>query len=132
MGRWSVEQVSAAIRASWSLDTCDPADAEQWSSDNRARGQCGVSSLVLHDLVGGELMLAEVLHRDGSRQGWHYWNRLPDGTELDLTREQFTADEIVQEGSVVARPPGPPRRCAEQYLLLRERVLAELLRTRTR
>ena len=78
--------------------------------------------MAIHDLLGGELLIAEVLRRDGSRQGVHYWNRLPDGTELDLTREQFSSDELVQAPQVVMRPPGLPRRGADQYLRLRHRV----------
>ena len=56
----------------------------------------------------------------------HYWNRLPDGTEIDLTREQFSSDELVQAPQVVMRPPGLPRRGADQYLKLRHRVLRTL------
>ena len=108
------------VRAGWAADTCDPVDLP-WSPSNPSRGQCGVTALVLHDHLGGELLVAEVLRDDGSRQGWHTWNRLPDGTEVDLTREQFAADEHVQEPRVVQRG-GPPRRCAEQYARLRARV----------
>ena len=120
------DDVVAAVRASWSADTCDPVDLDRWAPGNPSRGQCGATALVLHDLLGGDLILAEVLRADGSRQGVHYWNLLPDGTEIDLTRQQFDAGETVQPGRVVARPPGRPRRCEEQYLVLRERVLARL------
>ena len=108
------------VRAAWGADTCDPVDLP-WSPDNPSRGQCGVTALVLHDHLGGELLVAEVLRDDGSRQGWHLWNRLPDGSEVDLTREQFAPDEHVQEPQVLHRD-GPPKRCAEQYARLRERV----------
>lgn len=113
------------VRASWDATTCDPVDLP-WSPDNPSRGQCGVTALVLHDLLGGDLLVAEVLFDDGSRQGWHTWNRLPDGTELDLTREQFLAHEHVGTPSVVVRPEGTPRRCGEQYEVLRQRVQALL------
>ena len=39
--------------------------------------------------------MAEVRHPDGSRQGHQYWNRLPGGVEVDLTREQFAPDEVL-------------------------------------
>lgn len=121
----SVEQVSVALRASWSADTCDPVDLP-WSPANPSRGQCGTTALVIHDLLGGELMFAEVLRQDGSSQGHHYWNRMPDGREIDLTLEQFAPDEILQPGHVVTRPPGAPRRCAEQYTTLSRRVRERL------
>ena len=62
---------------------------------------------------------------DGTRQGFHWWNRLA-GVDIDLTREQFGADELVQEPRVLARPPGPLRRGEPQYRLLRARVLEAL------
>lgn len=120
------EQVRSAIVASWSVETCDPVDVPDWSDRNPARGQCGVTALVVNDLLGGELLVADVNFSDGSRQGIHYWNRLPSGEELDLTREQFSSDEVVQAPRAMGRPPGPPVRCAEQYRLLHERVLGTL------
>lgn len=123
---WTLEQVAIAVRASWSAETCDPVDVPDWSHKNKARGQCGSTALVVNDLLGGDLMLADVRRADGSRQGVHYWNRLPDGSEVDLTRAQFVDGEFVQDGQVLARPSGPPQRCEQQYELLRERVLARL------
>jgi hypothetical protein len=61
-------------------------DADDWS--NPSRGQCGSTALTVHDLLDGDLLIAEVARSDGSRQGVHYWNRLPEGTEIDLTRHQ--------------------------------------------
>lgn len=84
------------------------------------------TALTLHDLLGGELLEAEVLHADGTRQGFHVWNRLTSGVEVDLTLEQFSTTELVQKPRVVRRPPGPPRRGAVQYLLMRTRVFAAL------
>jgi hypothetical protein len=117
--------LESAIRASWSIETCDPVDVPNWTPANPARGQCGVTSLLVHDLVGGQLLGAEVSFPDGTRQGFHYWNRLHD-LDVDLTREQFTDGEVVLEPRVIDRPPGLPTRGAEQYLLFRERVLALL------
>ncbi|MDN5916817.1 MAG: hypothetical protein L0I76_17215 [Pseudonocardia sp.] len=118
--------VERAIRASWSRETCDECDVDAWSPENPARGQCGSTALTVHDLFGGALLLAEVWCPDGRWQGYHWWNRLPDGRELDLTREQFGPDEVVQLPRVIDRPPGRPRRCAAQYELLRDRVLTTL------
>lgn len=118
--------LEAAIRAAWALDTCDPVDADDWSAANPSRGQCGATALTIHDLLGGDLLIAEVLRSDGSHQGVHYWNLLPDGTEIDLTREQFASDEVVQQSRIVRRPAGLPTRGARQYLTMRNRVLAAL------
>ena len=122
----TLADIERAIRDSWSHETCDPDDVDDRSPDNPSRGQCGVTALVLHDLLGGDLVVSEVLREDGSRQGAHTWNRLAGGIEVDLTRQQFGPDEHVQPGRVLVRPDGPPRRCAEQYALLSRRVTARL------
>jgi hypothetical protein len=121
----TLQELEAAIRASWRLETCDPTDAADWTPSNPSRGHCAVTALVVHDLIGGELLEAEVRYRDGSPQGFHYWNRLA-GVDIDLTREQFVDQEVVQEPHVIDRLPEAPWRAQEQYLTFRERVLTEL------
>ncbi len=57
----------------------------------------------------------------------YYWNRLPDGQEVDLTREQFAESEIVQEPDVVPRPSDLSRgRLFPQYQELARAVQAGL------
>lgn len=124
---WTLADVERAVRMSWGADTCDPADRPDWHSGNPARGQCGVTALVLHDLFGGELVLGEV-RVAGERTGSHYWNRFGTGLEVDLTRDQFRADEEIVGADVVQRPAGPPKRCRDEYDLLRGRVLARVPR----
>jgi hypothetical protein len=114
-----------ALRKSWGLDTCDPVDRADWHSGNPARGQCGVTALVVNDLLGGDLVMAEVSYADGKRQGVHYWNRIGQ-LDVDLTRGQFTDDEHVGVGKVMPRPPRAPTRCLHEYETLRARVLAAL------
>lgn len=120
----NISALEQAIRDSWGEDTCDPVDLP-WSADNPSRGQCGVTALVLHDLLAGDLVLAEVCV-GGARVGVHWWNRLGENIEIDLTRDQFRPDETVLEGTVVKRPAGAPGHCREQYETLRERVLQRL------
>jgi hypothetical protein len=123
----SLADIEALIRSSWSEQTCDPVDLAEWSPENPARGQCAVTALVVQDLLGGELLLADVHNADGSRQGVHYWNRLAGGVEVDLTREQFARSEVVQAPAIVARPPDPSvGRLATQYQVLADQVRASL------
>ncbi len=125
-GMVNVELLRPVIQAAWGPDTCDPVDLADWRPGNPARGQCGTTALVAQELLGGELILGEV-HVDGLRTGYHWWNRLPDGTDLDLTIGQFQPGEIVTGGTVLPRPPGTPfKRCRGQYELLRHRVLSTL------
>jgi hypothetical protein len=124
-------EVERAIRASWTAASCDPVDLADWSQADAARGQCGATALVIQDLLGGELLVAEVRHADGSRQGVHYWNRLEGGEELDLTREQFADGEVVQAPRTVLRPADlSGARTFAQYRALADRVNAALNRGR--
>lgn len=117
-------EIERAIRASWGADTCAPEDLPDWHFGNPARGQCGVTALVINDLLGGDLVRGEV-HRDGKRIDFHWWNEIAQGFEIDLTREQFAANEIVGPGTVIKRPPAI-RRLGDEYTTLRGRVFAML------
>lgn len=123
--------IEQAVRSSWSAETCTPEFRSRWSPDNPARDQCGVTAMVLHDLLGGELIRGEV-HVDGRRVDYHWWNRLGTGIEIDLTREQFGPEEIVTGGVVVPRPPVTEwRRLRAEYELLRDRVMNRIRPTAT-
>ena len=85
----TLEAVERALASSWSSETS--ADSG-WNTDNPALGQCAVSALVVQDILGGELLRAIVtLDAGTARQSTvsHWWNRLGDGTEVDMTRSQF-------------------------------------------
>ena len=84
-----------------------------------------MTALIIQDLLGGELILGEVLTA-GAKIGYRYWNRLPGGRGIDLTADQFYPQEVVVGGQVRQRLPGPPRRCRRQYEILRHRFLAAL------
>jgi hypothetical protein len=117
----SLEAVEAAARAAWAVDTSS--DPDRWSADNAAWGQCAVTSLLVQDFFGGDLLRTEV---EGIS---HYWIRTPDGREVDLTREQFGPHAKVGPGEARDRNyvlsfPQTRRR----YDLLRRRVQAAFAR----
>lgn len=120
-------EIEQAFRSSWGADTTclAPSSLPVWTSDNPAHGQCGPTALVLQDLLGGELLIADVSADDRSG-AVHYWNRLLGGLEVDLTCEQFSSHHIVGEPRVVVRPPEGPRAHINEYQLLRRRVFSAL------
>src|SRR5262245_13317210 len=73
------DQVAAALLRSWSLTT-----SSGWVAENPARGQCNVTSLLLNDLFGAEILKTPL------PEGDHFYNRI-DGDRLDLTDSQFEA-----------------------------------------
>jgi hypothetical protein len=121
----TLHQLEAAVRESWGTETCDPADLP-WSAERPSRGQCTATALVLNDLLGGELLMAEVVYDDGTHQGFHGWNRLAGGVDIDQTRDQFDAGETVLDPEVATRPDDRPSRVEDQYRELRRRVLSRL------
>lgn len=123
-GPLTLSAIEAAVRAAFSRELCSPDDLADWTPGNPSRGHCAVTALTLHDLLGGDLLVAEVT-RGGERTGYHSWNRI-GGVEVDLTREQFAPDEVVGEPEVVHRPPGLPGPYTDQYLEMRRRVGAAL------
>ncbi|MCH0541775.1 hypothetical protein I3F58_19835 [Streptomyces sp. MUM 203J] len=125
MTPWNLLDLDRALRVGWAADTASPDDRDTWRPDNPAWGHCDITALIVHDVFGGELMVGEV-HVDGARRGYHWWNRLPSGVELDLTREQFRRGEDISAVRVVERPPGPLKYRWAEYLLLRERVRLQL------
>lgn len=117
----TVEEIRRHFLTAWGPDTCYPHMKDEWTPENPSRDQCGMTALVVQDIFGGDLILAEV-HVDGAQIGHHYWNRLPDGSDVDLTADQFRPNETVVGARVVVRPPDAPRYHREQYELLRRRV----------
>jgi hypothetical protein len=122
---FTLAELEAAVRSAWSAETAD--EPETWSPDNPARNHCDVTALVVRDLLGGEILIANVI-RDGRRVERHAWNRLPSGIEVDLTREQFRNGEHL--GPAAPGEPMSLRRTPERYELFAARVRAGLSATR--
>jgi len=117
----TLRELETAISEAWSRETSD--DPDEWSEANRARGQCAVTALLVRELLGGDIFVANVL-RDGVRVDRHAWNRLSSGLVLDLTRGQFTQGERFGEPRV--EEPVLTHRNPERFATLRARVRSRL------
>ena len=117
----SLHEIESAIRSAWGRETSD--DPDEWSEDNPARGQCAVTALLVRELLGGDILVANVL-RDGKRVDRHAWNRVPSGLTLDLTRGQFVRGERL--GVPRVEEPMLTHRHPERFATLRARVRARL------
>lgn len=84
-----MENFASKIRNVWDQKTSTAGDA--WSPYRPEKGQCAVTALLVQDSYGGTLNRALV---NGES---HYWNTLPDGTEVDLTRAQFDQPITIEE-----------------------------------
>lgn len=84
-----------ALKRSWDKETCYPPLQGEWAEKNPAFGQCAVTALIVQDFFGGELLFCD--HQN------HAWNKLPDGTEIDLTQSQFPSEIILCFDGVMDR-----------------------------
>jgi len=106
------------ISQCWSIDTSyyDKSWFEQKEVEvTKSCGQCYVTALLVQDLLGGDVITGKV---NGES---HYWNRLPDGIELDLTSDQYGGDgyNTVTTGRKTTRINRKNRR----YLLLKREYM---------
>lgn len=129
MKKASLQEVTTALQGSWTAETAF--DATEWSEANRARGQCVVSSLVVQDYLGGELIRFAV--DEGDIHETHYMNQLPDGTVVDTTASQYTTPVTMRRKpvSIDGFSSIREKRLADEstkrrYLLLRQRVAENL------
>lgn len=117
----SIDTITKTIRESWSADTT--ASPEEWSETTPALGQCVPSSLVAQDLLGGNLERLAT-ERNGTRET-HYRNILPSGELLDISGDQYPADQAFE--------PAPVEGDVREYVLGNEntRRRYQLLLART-
>lgn len=115
----TLNDLDRALSLVWSRETS--ADPTGWSDENRAWGQCAVTALIVQNYLAGSLMRGQV----GPTS--HYWNVLPSGEHVDLTRAQF--DPTAQIANIAPRTreyvlSHPATR--HRYRLLNGRVQREL------
>lgn len=97
------------LRRCWSAET-----SSKWRLDNPARGQCNVTSLVVQDIFGGEIL------RTATGEAWHFYNRIGD-RRWDLTISQFDLP-IPFDDIPASRGEALAGTSIEQYQLLSDRV----------
>ncbi len=106
-----LELYRAIVRV-WAADTASPADA--WSAANPALNHCSVTSLVVQDHFGGELL------KTRTSGGTHFYNSI-DGRKWDLTVSQF-AEPVPYDDTPATREEALADTSAQKYALLIARL----------
>lgn len=75
-----IDIMHRALLRSWSLES-----SSRWTKENPAKGQCGVTALVVNDIFGGEILKTK------ANEFWHYYNQI-DGVAIDFTQSQFESN----------------------------------------
>lgn len=92
----TLEQLRSSLEASWSDETCF--NTAEWSIKNPARGQCVVTALIVQYYFGGELRKVTTVFQGQPES--HYFNLLPDDSEVDFSRQQYPADQVLAPSDV--------------------------------
>lgn len=79
------EELKELLNYCYSKDTCSPGLRDKWNEDNKALGQCAITSLIVNDYFGGKIM------RCMASTGSHYYNLIDDAL-VDFTAEQFLGE----------------------------------------
>ncbi|MGF6854497.1 YunG family protein [Paraburkholderia sp. CI3] len=102
----------------WAGDTSSPTHA--WSSTNPAQNHCSVTSLIMQDYFGGEILTTR------TSGGTHFYN-LIDGSRWDLTVSQF-AEPIPFDDTRSSREAAFADTSREKYELLKSRLAQSQLK----
>jgi hypothetical protein len=89
-----------------------------WNPNNPSKGQCYVTSILIQGIFDGKVFRGSVDDEE------HYWNEFPDGTEIDLTSDQFDGgDGLYPHPRRSFLKVVIPNRRNKRYLILKEKYL---------
>jgi len=110
------EQLLGVLFQVWSRNS-----SSKWTPENPANGQCGVTALVVQDVLGGDILKTK------TPDGWHFYNRIYDRRH-DFTESQF-AKPIEYVDIVSSREEAFSDTNADQYDYLRQSVFNQFRET---
>ena len=114
-------KIEDLLSRAWCKETTFIDIQDEWSSDNKAYGQCAVTTLVINDLFGGKIAY--------DKPNFHLWNELPDGTWQDFSREQFkdnrdfTVTKYQTKEEIFSNKTGLRNKTEDKYKLLKKRFM---------
>ncbi|MGI9408041.1 MAG: YunG family protein [Hyphomicrobiaceae bacterium] len=105
--------VRNAVEAAWSIET-----AVQWTPEIPAGGQCNVTTVLIHDIYGGQILKTALPEVD------HYYNEI-NGMRVDFTDSQF-AEPIRYDDTPADRAEAMKCVTPKEYDVLRKNFFAQL------
>jgi hypothetical protein len=118
------QKIKKAFRRSWDEKTCYPFLRNEWNENLPEVGQCAVTALVIQEFYGGEIAF--------NKRRNHFFNHLPSGQIIDLTRKQFKnvnnlkADCFVNRTEILESEAAKSVQTKNRYKVLKRRVNKEL------
>lgn len=80
----TLDRLKNTLRVTWSGET---SSTKNWTPLNPSEGQCAVTSCLVQDYIGGDIVNVLATLPNGTTIS-HYYNSLY-GADVDLTRDQF-------------------------------------------
>ncbi|HDR7515291.1 hypothetical protein AB1I92_05585 [Bacillus mobilis] len=112
MDNVKAKRIYEVLIKSWSIET-----SSKWTSENPAKGQCGVTALVVQDICGGKIKKTKV------GEEWHFYNCI-DRQRFDFTETQF--NESLNYWDVESNQEEAFADTNEkQYSILKEKIMKE-------
>ncbi|MED3021187.1 MULTISPECIES: YunG family protein [Bacillus cereus group] len=107
-----IKRIYEALVKSWSIET-----SSKWTIKNPAKGQCGVTALVVQDIYGGKIKKTKV------GEVWHFYNCIV-GQRFDFTETQFNGrlNYLDVESN---REEAFADTNEKQYSILKEKIMKE-------
>ncbi|MDA1835158.1 hypothetical protein PDJ96_00300 [Bacillus cereus group sp. BY17LC] len=106
------KRIYEVLIRSWSIET-----SSKWTIENPAKGQCGVTALVVQDIYRGEIKKTKV------REAWHFYNFI-DGQRFDFTEVQFN-EKLNYMDVESNREEAFADTNEKQYSMLKEKLMKE-------
>lgn len=111
--------LAKVFRQAWDKKTCFPPVKPDWNSDKPELGQCAVTALIIQDKFGGDIVYNSEFD--------HYWNVLPSGRKMDLTKNQFPtrvkgSAVIVDRHEILHSANAKKFKTLQRYELLKNRL----------
>ncbi len=102
------DEIYRILKNCWCIQT-----SSLWTIDNPAKGQCGVTSLIINDYFDGTILKTFTV------KGWHFYNYI-NGKRYDFTKSQF-AHEIPYSDFASTRDEAFSDTNQDQYNILKKR-----------
>ncbi|MCW1238484.1 YunG family protein [Bacillus pretiosus] len=107
------KRIYEALIKSWSIET-----SSKWTIENPAKGQCGVTALIIQELCGGEIRKTKI------GEVWHFYN-IVDEERYDFTWSQFS-EKLNYMDIESNREEAFADTNEKQYSMLKKKITKEL------
>ena len=108
-------EVQKCLVTAYNSETCHPSYVSKWSPERPIVGQCAITSVYLHETFGYDIYDVMV------GRSRHFFNKMSDGTIVDLTAEQFDC-EINYEFARKRNPKDVIKSVKDRYEILKTRM----------